>query len=219
MKKSLIALIITCVALFAAASYHFIPSVKRIFVVSEHPDIPTFIDRSMDKKTDGDIEKLKSLSEAGFTSLDWKIKYIEKRREYDSIYNGHRFISDGVLTELLKQFKLAYGEVANFTCEVPDKNLNEIKEFRSKHPLVDRRTDMRDGIFLVGRGWEERSQVYRDAKTGQIYRIEKNDFLIVAQSTCFTSTIGGYDPDGGMIVKDPIVLYKVEGGYIIVTSW
>lgn len=209
MKKIVIALAFGLVLISAAAAYRYIPAVKKMFV-SEHPDIPAFIDEQMNIKDD--LTKLKSLSEAGFTSVDSKLKIVEYKKRYDSLYAGHKFISDGVLGELLKKFNLAYSRVSDYVGEVPDVNLSEINRFRIKHPfeVKDQRVD---GMFLLGD-----FEVWRD-ENGHFYRKVDNEFLIVAPSTGFTRTIGGYTVDGKQIVKDPIVLYKVEGGHIIVTSW
>lgn len=218
MRKSIIVIALYVIASVATAAY-FIPSVRNLFVVSEHPDIPAFIDSSMDIRKEGSIEKLKSLTEVGFTSFNSKLRLIENRRLYDSIYGGKKFISDEVLGELLKKFNLAYSYVSEFTCDVPDYNLKEIEAFRVKHPLVEKEVEHRGSWIVFSDDGQPQGGIRIDDKTGRIYRTDTNDFLIVAPSTCLKNTIGGYDKDGNALVKDPIVLYKVESGYIIVTSW
>lgn len=217
MKKLLVAVIFGVLLISAAAAYRFIPSVRNLFIVSEHPDIPAFIDSSMDIRKEGDVEKLKSLTEVGFTSFNSKLRRIENRKLYDSIYSGKRFISDEVLGDLLKKFNLAYSTVSDFICEVPDFNLKEIRDFSTKYPVGEVVEEEITGGFMWTDG--QVNNIRRDEKTGALYYRTRNDLLIVAPSTCLKSTIGGYTPDGKAIVKDPIVLYKVESGYIIVTSW
>lgn len=217
MKKSTVTGLVIAFAMItltSAAAYEFIPAVKKMFV-SEHPDIPAFIEKSMAANKQEDIGKLKSLSDLGFTSFETKLKNIENRRKIDSVFSGYRFISDEVLGELLKKFRLAYSVVSDFTCEVPDANLKEIKDFRAKHPLVEKEEEVYDVLVFGGVSPEFRW----DDKTGQVFRVTTNEFLIVAPSTCLVNTMGGYSIDGKEIVKDPIVLYQVDGGYIIVTSW
>lgn len=218
MKKATVAtivIILSGIFLVSAAAYEFIPSVKRMFV-SEHADIPAFIDSSMDIRKEGSIDKLKALSAVGFTSANSKIKNIENRKLTDSVFSGYKYISDEVLGRLLEKFKLAYSVVSDFTCPVPDENLKEIEAFRTKHPVVEKVVEINPYDVNISLNTLRQARV--DGKV-KFFITNKNQFLIVATSTCFTRTQGGFTPDGKMVVKDPIVLYPVDGGHIIVTSW
>lgn len=218
MKRLIATIIFGVLLISAAALYRLKPEIFKRMVVSESADIPHFIDTSMNIPPQyTNIEKMKSLSDAGFEFFKLKLRDLEIRKEYDSVYAGHKFISNEVLGGLLKKFNLAYSGIASFTCDVPNINLKEIKAFLSKHPIVTKEERVGDGIFSIPP--RDRPKLHRNPETGELFMDVTNELLIVAPSTCFTTIIGGYTVDGKQIIKDPIVLYKVESGHIIVTSW
>lgn len=202
--KKLPVIIFCLVSLLTAGAVSYYPEIKKMFV-SENPDIPKFITESMAAYRSENLDKVKQLSGLGFSQYSLKLQALENIKKYDSIYAGYTFITDEVFDNLLKTFKLAYAWIDQYTGDVPNENAINIKNFVTKYPLGDKKMSIGlhnltvDGTLVIDP--------------------EKEQLLIICPTGFLVRTEGGYTPDGEEIIKDPIVLHKVDGGYIIVTSW
>lgn len=180
---------------------------------------------------------------------------------YYSMHYMQKFITLKSVMELCSKYGLLCGPVDRFISEVPEKNLREIENFKSK---VIKPEDKVYHFPHLGRGRVKEAsykeyladQAYHKAQRSSRYNDDASasndlesyldaDKLWQRSRINYFGALGGYPTQveplevfeicalpkdfnqEGMEVKghklvlkeDPIVLFKVRGGYLIVTAW
>lgn len=162
-------------------------------------------------------EKGGRLARSGFKSTEKGSKYIESKRAkekalkdantilyYNQTYPMNKFIFGHDVIKICDKYNLFSGKVSLFTGFVPEKNLKEIENFR----IHDE--DRRDNDHTLVHESKEDN-----------YFVQSTQLQIVAPLKDFD--LEGYHTEGREIVKDappdPIVLFPVKNGFLIVTAW
>lgn len=158
-------------------------------------------------------------------------------------YPFNKFITEKEIKRLCEKYKLVFGEVSDYKGEVPEKNISEIERFvlreedKNKYGYFKRSENDEncwepcekedtlayygylDNYYNYRRGGKRYSDNLHFHETGTSYRGYVNDkFMICAPEIDFDMTSMRIK-DGYMLVKDPIVLKPVKGGYLIVSKW
>lgn len=158
------------------------------------------------------------LAQAGFSKTERGAKHIKAKKEKDEAlrraniildYNHHypmnKFLFESDIEKICGKYDLYHGQAAQFTGFVPEKNLKEIENFKIK----DIHRKLASGI-----GGEEVEKVGN-------YFVQSTSYDIVAPLKDFD--LMGYHKEGRKIVKnappDPVVLFPVKDGYLIITAW
>lgn len=221
--KSKITLIAVCALLIGGTvvAVHLEPWKKKEIQVTEAPYISKFIKDCADKErvTVEKYQEYLELGKLGFTRFAHLAREKEKIASYDRKYAGYTFVSDDVVNQILQKYRLAVGDIGTYTCDVPKVNRDKIAEFLLKYPLDSASARLLTSQFDVVRTGQDEA-VGRSEMVSPADRGGSRSLKIIALRSCFHqgNVIAGFDEDGNPI-RDPIVLYPVEEGFIIVTSW
>ncbi len=172
---------------------------------------------------------LKGLSELGFSSAEQvsefnKIESERKRQaemkeliaSYQQKYPFNKFINRESVTAICEKYNLYLTEARDYISDIPEKNQEEIVNFKFYDTDFREPTEMSRGIlslrfysgYLIsdyGEKLEPRLQVGKD-------------LLIVAPE--HKIDMRNKTKIGRILTQDdPIVLQPVKGGYLIVSSW
>jgi len=185
-------------------------------------------------------------------NLTDQMQLVAASNQYKVDFPGFKFITYKQAAELCKKYKLVIGAISEFTGFVPEKNLQQIEEFRdnfrdkiftphhitritlyshasSKENHARLRTWQEENPFVIGRTSNSKlsEKIFGDAF--QISNIESelspSSFQIAAPKGDFIDTgkktVGHVLMNMMVISKDPdpIVMYPVDMGYIIITAW
>ena len=124
----------------------------------------------------------------------------DKLAYYKKHYPDNVFVSLTQARDICKKYGLVLGSTKQFIGEIPDKNKLEIMEFKIRKE--DDNAEMSDArvIEAVGKG---------------------SPVMIVASKNEFDMSNMYVDEDWELkeLPKDPIVLYPVHGGYLVVSKW
>lgn len=173
---------------------------------------------------------LKKLSSLGFINAEQVKEFREmedKKQEQGRVkkiveyfmrnYPNNKFITENAVKTICKKYGLLLGEVSDYIAEIPEKNQNEIVNFKFKEFDFREPSEVyRSGFFA--------SHLYRglyhtscDAENKDRW-IEGKKLLIMAPENKFD--MRNKEKIGHTIkLKDPIVLQPVSSGYLIVSSW
>lgn len=207
-------------------------------------------------------ERLRQLEKLGFSNFD-EIKKLKEEREqqkehselnaminyYRKVYPFHRFISQKSVQIIIAKYKLLLAKAGDYIAEIPEKNQQEIINFKVRIKDIREPKEMDEGwVFLrmphyFDMGFDSFSHRYEQMMAEQsgdpikYYKdLEKQkrqrkiaherellpgkDLLIIAPVKKLDTR--GKVIDKGIlriINKDPIVLQPVVLGYLIVSSW
>lgn len=173
---------------------------------------------------------LKKLSSLGFINAEQVKEFREmedKKQEQGRVkkiveyfmrnYPNNKFITENAVKTICEKYGLLLGEVSDYIAEIPEKNQNEIVNFKFKEFDFREPSEVyRSGLFA--------SHLYRglydtscDAENKDRW-IEGKKLLIMAPENKFD--MRNKEKIGHTIkLKDPIVLQPVSSGYLIVSSW
>lgn len=174
-----------------------------------------------------EIEELKKLRSMGFLGMG-QIQDLVKKEEYEQIGEkaeyyrkqyGKKFITEAEVKRICKKYGLVIGKPRDFIGEMPPKNRAEIIDFKVKEEdggWVKSWFSAHGGIMERKISKKEADAIRANTLTH--LSCEKGGLKIVG-------TIDQFDLENKVISdyvikdKDPIVLYDVEGGYLIVSKW
>lgn len=206
-------------------------------------------------------ERLRQLEKLGFKNFD-EVKKLKEEREqqkkhselnaminyYRKVYPFHRFISQDSVQVIIKKYSLLLAKAGDYIAEIPEKNQQEIINFKVRRKDIRVPTEMEEGwsrsfmpsyydlygdrslinCFDAIRAQESGDpiQYYKDLEKKKrqdklAYERELlpgEDLLIIAPVKKL-DTRDRLVKDGVLINKDPIVLQPVVLGYLIVSSW
>lgn len=163
MKKYLV-IILSILVLTASAVTYTLRKNSKVPVVSEHLNIPHFIDTLMlhDRYALAQIAEDTGsinarLTKLGFTSKSGRAldRYTAKalstlHEVYDNIYPNHQFVNYRCVDELMKRFGLSFGAVSAYIGDIPLDKIDSMEKFKpsfiydrnSHYPLHDLSTTM-----------------------------------------------------------------------------
>jgi len=200
-----------------------------------------------------DIEKGERLKNIGFVlakkaveattiaSQKKKNEELANLIEYYQIhYPDNKFITEDKTKEICQKYGLLCAETRYYISDVPEKNLQEIENFKLKEAEMDKVTyswykwDRQNGhhflmpsskedggmygYYANHRGWG--TEYYRKPEN-ETHHFTKPDLKICASVKDF-DTKNMRIEDGYKLelnLPDPIVLQPVKGGYLIVSKW
>lgn len=181
------------------------------------------------------IEKSKRLENIGFIkSKEVKESYVKinssnhdnksiKALGYFSIkYPNYKFITEDIVKNICKKYKLSCFQVVQYKGTVPDKNIKHIEEFKIQYE------DMAFRVFCNSRSWAIDMQIdlddaYSYGKKGHPYIVSKLPLEIVAdeKESDMINERTLYDNSPPLkchIVLQPVMFEKTKY-YLIVTAW
>lgn len=146
-------------------------------------------------------------------------------------YPFNKFITEKEVEKICKKYSLVFGDAKNYKGEIPNKNLNEIENFKLRQEDMVRTSDYDRAIeryFAISvaqarghfgdRSYSRAEYPVRPPESEMKYYYSKSPFKMCAPEKDFDMTY--YKTEGYKIVpKDPIVLQPVKGGYLIVSKW
>jgi len=189
----------------------------------------------LDSESQKDIEKGKRLAKLGFTSTkeaveskntlekitdhENKVKNIQK---YQDRYPLHKYITKAECKLVLEKYNLYIGDISRFIGFVPEKNLKEIENFKPTD--FDKKRFIEFWAFRdIEVDEDEYTEYARNEELRGYSHSRYNyggdkQFQICAPYNQFD--LDKSEVKGRSIVNaDPIVMYPVNGGYIIVSAW
>ena len=195
--------------------------------------------------TETNIENGKRLQKLGFTltkeaveakevteTREKKRSLAQKIEHFQAEYPLQRFINEDGVKRICNKYGLVMGRVAIYKGTVPEKNISEIENFKIKegdvfyHRIVTL-LSYYSFINTISFTTEIRKEQYQNREPG--YKIpdsftsfytNENDYQICAPAKDFDLT--NSEIKGHFIVAkvpDPVVLYPVRGGYLIISAW
>lgn len=176
------------------------------------------------------LEILEKLSSLGFSNAEQVKEFRDIQRErkkceylkgvierYQQKYPNNKFINEDAVTIICEKYNLYLCMAKDYIGEIPENNQKEIVNFKFNE--VDYRTP--DQLYSFNE--YSYTEIYRSMMKPQSENkhrewIPATNVLIVAPEKKIN--MKGKEKKGHKIVlKDPIVLQPVKGGYLIVSSW
>lgn len=181
------------------------------------------------------IEKSKRLENIGFSrskevkEADVKInssnhynKLIKALEYFSMKYPNYKFITEDIVKNICKKYKLRCFQVVQYKGTVPDKNIKHIEEFKIQDE------DMAFRVYADSRFWAIDMQIdfddaYNYDKKGHPYIVSKLSLEIVAdeKESDMINERTLYDNSPPLkchIVLQPVMFEKTKY-YLIVTAW
>lgn len=146
----------------------------------------------------------------------------------------HKFITADQVTEICEKYGLVWGGIGLYKGEVPSKNVKEMSIFHSNNPITieDRRycKQYRNYNFPFSTSSNVEipysqfklvdAAVQRGMREVEEHFYEDKQYMICAPEKDMHVDRSRVDSKTKMLVDDdPIVLYPVRGGYIVVSAW
>lgn len=180
-------------------------------------------------------EKGSRLAKVGFKKTKKGSKHIEFKQNkeralkrantilhYNQKYPANKFLFESDVENICEKYNLHHGKVSQFTGFVPNKNLKEIESFRIHDEDRRQQDNPSRGLPYFARldHMIELDLLDKENEKTNNY-VESTDYHIVAPLKDFD--LEGYHTEGRKIVKDappdPVVLFPVKKGYLIMTTW
>jgi hypothetical protein len=184
-------------------------------------------------------ERLRTLSEMGFSNTKEQEDRVATNqlsgratlaKHYEHYYSQNKFVTEEQVTKICKKYGLVRGEALLFTGGIPEKNQREITGFKCREE--DKRYE---SYYIYSSGSTTREHItYAEFQQKKKERKRRDDssysrdwkhtcsseFFVVAKSSEFNmSNHEVKDSKLVLIDNDPIVLYSVMGGYLVVSKW
>lgn len=175
---------------------------------------------SSGKLDNPNIEKLKSLGfkecreVAVFDALSKKIENAKLCEHYQISYPLNKFITLESVNKICKKYGLLFADVTQYKGSIPNKNIKEIISFIPNDSDLDENSiydSMFSFTFWVSPG--------REVKKEPEPKDNLNRKLKICASKKMLKTEGMKVVGNELVVKDPVVLHPVKGGYLIVSAW
>lgn len=192
------------------------------------------------------IFKANILNALGFTSVEAAVigrnfeGNVRQQKEllglvesYQQRYPFNQFITEKEVERLCKKYGLVFGPADRFTGDIPEKNLDEIANFKLLEEDMENEYSHSDwhiqshgighfirnhmGVFIEGEWMEESMERFNETRH---FRKSKPAFKMVASYQDFDTSnmrLEGYKLEENL--PDPIVLQPVKGGYLVVSKW
>ena len=141
------------------------------------------------------VEEVKSYKEVQ-QALGSAKNVKDKLEYYKKTYPDNKFVSKTQVKDICKKYGLVFGPTYKYIGEIPDKNKLEILQFRVRKE---------DSLRHTGDKFEEESSPVMIVASKNEFDVEDMYFL------------DGWELKE--LPKDPIVLYPVHGGFLIVSKW
>lgn len=177
-------------------------------------------------------EVLKKLSSLGFRNAEQVKEFREmedRKREQEKIkktveyfmqnYPNNKFITEDAVKTICKKYGLLLGQVSDYIAEIPEKNQNEIVNFKFKESDFREPTEIYSGsMFFMPLSYRLRMYDIGCATENKDKWVGAKELFIIAPEKKFD--MRNKEKIGHTIkLKDPIVLQPVKDGYLIVSSW
>lgn len=181
------------------------------------------------------------LSELGFTSTKESVKNTEQIKEkqqkenlskiiqeYSQAYPLYKFITESQVQEICKKYGLVMGDIGRYKGDVPDKNLLEIKAFNDwKKNIRDEHIEVavyyRDYFDDLKHTSYRKSEYHNNSyyNSDCNYRVQEENQYSICAPIKDMNVKRSELKDGWKLqnIPDPVVLYPVYNGYLIVSQW
>lgn len=182
------------------------------------------VGESEEKRWESELEKRKE---------DSRVSTLEAIRHFSLHYPQNKFITQEGVDAICEKYGLIYSEVANFIGDVPEKNIQDIENFKVRKEDCLYSSDSYSFVlsFSFNELNDREDHIYDEhsnsftLESDERWDVFKSDSLeIVAPPKDFKKD--GFRMEGNKLVreiKDPVVLQPVffnrKKHYIIVTAW
>lgn len=176
-------------------------------------------------------KEVETVSKNKMSAIEVSKKEIELNRKYKLEFPRYKFVPDRIYREVMEKYDLYKSEPFRYIKEIPNKNLEEIVEFKnSLKPLYQL------VCKAMGSSWksmretsynkeelEEFLVARKNLVTGGLYYDIEEQKTIEITAPISHFNIKDSEINGRTIsdkkVEDPIVTHKVDGGFIVVSVW
>lgn len=142
---------------------------------------------------------------------------------YQTYYPSNKFITEEEVIRICKKYGLVWGDVHYYKGDVPEKNLQEIEQFKLRQEDMQVRTNLDDYYEGQMRNMMRSRMAfpsYSEAPTEIIERYVAPPFKICAPQKDFDTRNMIVSKDLKLMeINDPIVLQPVKDGYLVVSKW
>jgi hypothetical protein len=217
--------------------YHDVYSAQELLLV-ESKD---YLDNAPNLE-DEKYQRSKELFKLGFrktaevqdylTLYEWesRYKYVKECVEYYSYYYPlNKFITEDAIEKVCKKYGLLLADAHDYISNIPERNQADIINFRIKAKDIFQYADGWGTHPEDAWRWISSSEGYERLHEQRKQEIERRsghlDAMIPGFKLKIVAPKDKLDLTGKEVVghelriNDPIVLQKVNGGYLIVTSW
>lgn len=204
-------------------------------VQTEYPEIIQAIHRDFFS----DIEKQDKamrLRKLGFDNAEQAVKVNDKLEYYQNKYPLYRYITKKQVVKLCKKYNLVHGKLHEYVGFVPEKNLKEMENFQvNNEDLYEFEQAYKDDYYgginwytvkkekvpnsLILKLMADPSKSYRRSFLHDRVRVTKKQFSICAPIEQFDMVNKEVNDKNEIVMLDPVVLFPVDDGYLIVTAW
>lgn len=192
--------------------------------------------KSSMENSEFNLDKIERLKKLGFTSNNSVVKEDNRKSQLEVIekdlsiinhykkkYPLYKFIKEDGVKSICEKYGLILGKISSFTGVVPNKNLEEMENFNKDNIKEDM---CYYEMYRLGMIRTKPKQIsYEQYKKYRIddYSYSVDDqFQICAPPKDFKLDHNEEIDDFKIVTKkieDPIVLFPVRDGYLIVTAW
>ena len=144
--------------------------------------------------------------------------------EYSAYYPLYRFIDQKGVDKICEKYNLVCGASGRYIGNMPTKNLEDIERFKLITIQDEHKSFLK--ILISWRNEDITQEVSFTEfnmlrELGSFYRrfTENNSFYICAPSKDFNLEKAEIKGNKVMEIPDPVVLFPVQKGYLIVTAW
>lgn len=148
---------------------------------------------------------------------------IELVRYYQQNYPFNKFINEKQVKEICHKYNLVCGDVNRFMGFVPEKNMEEIVNFKLKsNDVLKIICSKKTFGSNIGEIFKDKGERYYDFPN--IYKLTEENSPLQICAPIKDMDISGLELKEGYklekkFIPDPIVLQPVKGGYLILTAW
>lgn len=148
---------------------------------------------------------------------------IELVKYYQQNYPFNKFINEKQVKEICHKYNLVCGDVNRFMGFVPEKNMEEIVNFKLKsNDVLKIICSKKTFGSNIGEIFKDKGERYYDFPN--IYKLTEENSPLQICAPIKDMDISGLELKEGYklekkFIPDPVVLQPVKGGYLILTAW
>ncbi len=179
-----------------------------------------------------------TLEQLGFTNVKSVVQASRKRAQINLLkeqaelishfqqnYPMYKYIQEEQVGEICRKYGLVMGEVNRYIGEVPKKNIEEIAKFK-KDGIKEEDRKYLTTTWVGTKECSYKEYIHRQAVSSAVwsnYRVyewmEDNKYKICAPISDMNMEGAQIKGHKIMDIPDPVVLYPVREGYLIISAW
>lgn len=149
-------------------------------------------------------------------------KTIDLYNDYENSYPNNIFLTEIAIKRICKKYGLYFANARYFTGTIPQKNIKEIAEFKpnDKDLYYYIHSDDRDeyGRYIFS-GFYNYDEMIEYKKSTDYNIFKEEECYVIAPIEQFNTENKTIENDYKIIDNDPIVLFQINGGYLVISKW